>query len=223
MSFIVAIDGPAGSGKSTISKRVAKDLNLNYLDTGAMYRLVTLKILEENIDISDKQKIMETLKNTKLDIKDNKFYLDNRDVTEKIRSQEVSNNVSKIASLKIVRKNLVKKQREIAQEKRAILDGRDIGTVVFPNAELKIYLNATIEERARRRYREYQEKGIDSDYKDIYEEIQKRDKQDMNREIGALKKAKDSIEIDTTELSIDDVVSNIEELIHKQILDKMLG
>ena len=160
--MIIAIDGPAGSGKSTISKLVAKDLDLIYLDTGAMYRLVTLKalkmgILDENLENLDK--INELLDNLEIDIREDGFYLDGVDVSEEIRKPIVSENVSKIAAIKEVRIKMVDLQRAFSKAKNVILDGRDIGTVVFPNADLKVFLVADARERANRRYKELTEKG----------------------------------------------------------------
>lgn len=191
--MIIAIDGPAGSGKSTISREVAKELGMVYLDTGAMYRLFTLKVLEEDISFDDKGKIMELLENLDIDIKDDRFYLDGKNVSEEIRRPNVSENVSKISTLKEVREKMVKLQRNFAESKDVILDGRDIGTVVFPNAEIKIFLVADPMERARRRHKELIEKGENISLDEIYENIVKRDEIDSGRETAPLKKAKDSI------------------------------
>ena len=157
--MIIAIDGPAGSGKSTISKLVAKDLNLIYLDTGAMYRMFTLKLLNEKVSFEDKKKIEELLQNLNINIDKESFFLDGKDVSEEIRKSDVSQNVSKVAAIKEVREKMVDLQRKFSQSKDVILDGRDIGTVVFPNADIKIYLVADLKERAERRYREILEKG----------------------------------------------------------------
>lgn len=207
--MIIAIDGPAGSGKSTISREVAKELGMVYLDTGAMYRLFTLKVLEEDISFDDKGKIMELLENLDIDIKDDKFYLDGKNVSEEIRRPNVSENVSKISTLKEVREKMVKLQRNFAESKDVILDGRDIGTVVFPNAEIKIFLVADPMERARRRHKELIEKGENISLDEIYENIVKRDEIDSGRETAPLKKAKDSIEIDTTNKNIEEVKKEI--------------
>ena len=172
--MIIAIDGPAGSGKSTISKLVAKDLDLIYLDTGAMYRLVTLKalkmgILDENLENLDK--INELLDNLEIDIREDGFYLDGVDVSEEIRKPIVSENVSKIAAIKEVRIKMVDLQRAFSKAKNVILDGRDIGTVVFPNADLKVFLVADARERANRRYKELTEKGENVSLEEIYQNI----------------------------------------------------
>lgn len=191
--MIIAIDGPAGSGKSTISKLVAKDLDLIYLDTGAMYRLVTLKalkmgILDENLENLDK--INELLDNLEIDIREDGFYLDGVDVSEEIRKPIVSENVSKIAAIKEVRIKMVDLQRAFSKAKNVILDGRDIGTVVFPNADLKVFLVADARERANRRYKELTEKGENVSLEEIYQNILMRDKIDSTREEAPLKKLK---------------------------------
>ena len=210
--MIIAIDGPAGSGKSTISKLVAKDLDLIYLDTGAMYRLVTLKalkmgILDENLENLDK--INELLDNLEIDIREDGFYLDGVDVSEEIRKPIVSENVSKIAAIKEVRIKMVDLQRKFSKAKNVILDGRDIGTVVFPNADLKFFLVADARERANRRYKELTEKGENVSLEEIYQNILMRDKIDSTREEAPLKKAEDAIEVDTTSKSIDEVKEEI--------------
>ena len=210
--MIIAIDGPAGSGKSTISKLVAKDLDLIYLDTGAMYRLVTLKalkmgILDENLENLDK--INELLDNLEIDIREDGFYLDGVDVSEEIRKPIVSENVSKIAAIKEVRIKMVDLQRKFSKAKNVILDGRDIGTVVFPNADLKVFLVADARERANRRYKELTEKGENVSLDEIYQNILMRDKIDSTREEAPLKKAEDAIEVDTTSKSIDEVKEEI--------------
>ena len=210
--MIIAIDGPAGSGKSTISKLVAKDLDLIYLDTGAMYRLVTLKALEIGIldgNLEDLNKINELLDNLESDIREDGFYLDGVDVSEEIRKPIVSENVSKIAAIKEVRIKMVDLQRKFSKAKNVILDGRDIGTVVFPNADLKVFLVADARERANRRYKELTEKGENVSLEEIYQNILMRDKIDSTREEAPLKKAEDAIEVDTTSKSIDEVKEEI--------------
>ena len=157
-NLIVAIDGPAGSGKSTIAKLLAKKYDLTYIDTGAMYRMITLYLLENNIDINDLKEVERVLNTVNLDMQGDKFFLDNVDVSTKIREKRINDNVSKVASIKIVRSNLVDLQRKISNNKDVILDGRDVGTVIFPNAQVKIFLIASPEERARRRYNEFLEK-----------------------------------------------------------------
>ena len=216
--MIIAIDGPAGSGKSTISKLVAKDLDLIYLDTGAMYRLVTLKALKMGIldgNLEDFDKINELLDNLEIDIREDGFYLDGIDVSEEIRKPIVSENVSKIAAIKEVRIKMVDLQRKFSKAKNVILDGRDIGTVVFPNADLKVFLVADARERANRRYKELTEKGENVSLEEIYQNILMRDKIDSTREEAPLKKAEDAVEVDTTSKNIDEVNEEILNLYKK--------
>ena len=203
--MIIAVDGPAGSGKSTISKLLAKELGLVYLDTGAMYRLFTLKMLKENISFSDSDKINELLENLNINIENDRFYLDGKDVSEEIRKTDVAANVSKTAAIKEVREKMVNLQREFSKSKNVILDGRDIGTVVFPEADIKIFLVADAKERAERRFKELHEKGENISLDNIYENILKRDRLDSTRENSPLKKANDAIEVDTTGKNIEEV------------------
>lgn len=203
--MIIAVDGPAGSGKSTISKLLAKELGLVYLDTGAMYRLFTLKMLKENVSFSDSHKIDELLENLNINIENDRFYLDEKDVSEEIRKTDVAENVSKTAAIKEVREKMVNLQREFSKSKNVILDGRDIGTVVFPEADIKIFLVADAKERAERRFEELQEKGENISLDNIYENILKRDRLDSTRENSPLKKANDAIEVDTTGKNIEEV------------------
>ena len=203
--MIIAVDGPAGSGKSTISKLLAKELGLVYLDTGAMYRLFTLKMLKENVSFSDSDKINELLGNLNINIENGKFYLDDEDVSEDIRKTDVAENVSKTAAIDEVREKMVSLQREFSKSKNVILDGRDIGTVVFPKADIKIFLVADPRERAERRFKELKAKGENISLDSIYENILKRDKLDSTRENSPLKKANDAIEVDTTGKNIEEV------------------
>ena len=203
--MIIAVDGPAGSGKSTISKLLAKELGLVYLDTGAMYRLFTLKMLKENVSFFDSHKIDELLENLNINIENGKFYLDDEDVSEDIRKTDVAENVSKTAAIDEVREKMVSLQREFSKSKNVILDGRDIGTVVFPEADIKIFLVADPRERAERRFKELKAKGENISLDSIYENILKRDKQDSTRENSPLKKANDAIEVDTTGKNIEEV------------------
>lgn len=206
--MIIAIDGPAGSGKSTIAKLIAEDLGLVYLDTGAMYRLVTLKALNEGI-LGNLDKIVKMLDDLRIDIKKNGFYLDDTNVSEEIRKPIVSENVSDIAAIREVREKMVDLQRKFSESKNVILDGRDIGTVVFPNADVKIFLIADAKERANRRYKELVEKGENVKIEEIYENILKRDKIDSTRKESPLKKANDAIEVDTTSKNIEEVKNEI--------------
>ena len=219
--MIIAIDGPAGSGKSTIARLIAKDKGLIYLDTGAMYRLVTLKALNKGIlgnnDLNYLEEIKKLLDNLNIDIKENGFYLDNVDVSEEIRKPIVSENVSDVAAIREVRKKMVDLQRKFSESKNVILDGRDIGTVVFPNADLKIFLIADAKERAKRRYKELVEKGENVEIEEIYENILKRDKIDSTRKESPLKKAEDAIEVDTTSKNIEEVKNEILRMINENI------
>ena len=220
MSFIVGIDGPAGSGKGTVTKKVANKLGLINIDTGITYRCVALEVLNKNISLDDKEQIIETARNIKIDIDNTPdgdiVYLEGKNVTKDIRSKEVTKVVSPVSSIKEVRFLMVDMQRKLAEGKNVIMEGRDICTYVFPNADVKIYLDASIEERAKRRYKENQEKNIDMTYDEVYESIRKRDENDKTKEIGALKKAEDSIVVDTTSLSIDEVVDKIIEIIKRR-------
>ena len=219
--MIIAIDGPAGSGKSTIAKLIAKDIGLVYLDTGAMYRLVTLKALNEGIlgngKLSDLGKIKKLIDNLNIDIKENGFYLDDVDVSEELRKPIISENVSDIAAIREVREKMVDLQRKFSKSKNVILDGRDIGTVVFPNADLKIFLVADAKERAKRRYKELVEKDENVEIEEIYDNILKRDKIDSTRKESPLKKAKDAVEVDTTFKSIKEVKNEILKMINVNI------
>ena len=206
--MIIAIDGPAGSGKSTIAKLIAEDLGLVYLDTGAMYRLVTLKALNDGI-LGNLDKIIKMLDDLRIDIKKNGFYLDDTNVSEEIRKPVVSENVSDIAAIREVREKMVDLQRKFSESKNVILDGRDIGTVVFPNADVKIFLIADAKERSNRRYRELVAKGENVKIEEIYENILKRDKIDSTRKESPLKKADDEIEVDTTSKNIEEVKNEI--------------
>ena len=208
-NLVIAIDGPAGAGKSTIAKIIAKKLDINYIDTGAMYRAVTLKCIQNNINIEDESSVIELAKQTEIDFKDNNIYLDGQIVNEEIRSIEVTNNVSNVAKIKEVRYLMVDVQREIGKRNSVILDGRDIGSYVFPNANYKFFLIATPQERGARRYKELVEKGVEVKLQDVIDDIIKRDEIDSNREFAPLVKAKDAIEIDTTGKSIDEVVASV--------------
>lgn len=225
MSFIVAIDGPAGVGKGTIAKRVADDLGLITIDTGATYRSVTVAILENNIKLEELDKIVELLKNIKIELilegKNQKVFLNGEDVTTKIREDEVNNLVSKVSSIKEVRAEMVNLQRKLAEGKNVIMEGRDIGTVVFPKANIKIFLDASLEERAMRRYKQNQETGIDKElsYDEVYESIKNRDYNDRNKPIGALKQAEDAILVDTTGMSLEDNIRRVEKLVKERMLE----
>lgn len=217
MSFIVGIDGPAGSGKGTVTKQVANRLGLINIDTGSTYRCVALETINQKVPLDDKEKIIEIAKTIKVGIQPlpegDKVFLNGKEVTKDIRSKEVTQIVSQISSINEVRFEMVNLQRRLAEGKDVIMEGRDICTYVFPNADVKIYLDASIEERAKRRYKENKEKNIDMTYEEVIENIKKRDENDKAKEIGALKKAEDSIVVDTTSLTIEEVVEKIIEII----------
>ncbi len=195
--FHVAVDGPAGSGKSTICDIVAKELNLIHIDTGSMYRAITYIALENKINLDDEESY-DFVKNVKIIYKDNKIFANGIDVTEKIRSKEVTNNVSKVSSFPKVRKHLVKLQRSASKGKHVIMDGRDIGTIVLPDADLKIFLTANIEKRAERRMLEMHAKGQDVDLSAVIEDIKLRDHKDSTRKESPLLIPNDAIIVDTT-------------------------
>jgi cytidylate kinase len=214
MKNVIAIDGPGGAGKSTIAKLLAKKLNYLHLDTGAMYRAITLAALEKNIDFDDKKKLIELAEKVNIIFNEKgEIYLNNRNVGKQIRSSEVNTHVSQIAAVKGVREILVKKQQQIAQENKVVMDGRDITTVVLPGAEHKFFLTASLEERAKRRYQEVKSKNKDVDFNEIKKSITRRDKLDSEREHSPLKKADDAVLLDTTELSIDEVLEKMISLI----------
>lgn len=209
----IAIDGPAGAGKSTIAKMVSKKLNCIYVDTGAMYRAVALFFIENGIASDDEKRIVKEIENIHVDIQfeagDQKVLLNGKDVTEEIRAERVGNWASEISKYTVVREYLVKMQREIAAKQDVVMDGRDIGTVVLPQANVKIYLTASSKVRAMRRYNELTQKGVFCDIHDIEQGIMERDAQDMNREISPLRQAKDAILIDSSNMTIDEVVEKI--------------
>lgn len=217
MSFIVAIDGPAGAGKGTITKQVAEKLNLINVDTGATFRCVALNMFKENISIDEEEKIKNLLEKINIEMKSNgEIYLNGENVTKKIRENDVNNFVSPVSTIQIVRNKLLEIQRKIAEGKDVIMEGRDIGTTVFPNADIKIYLDATPEERARRRVLQNKEKGIETSYEEVLENIKDRDKRDSTRKISPLKKAEDAIYIDSSDMTIEEVVDKVITLIKEK-------
>lgn len=212
LKLVVAIDGPAGAGKSTVAKLVAQELHLVYIDTGAMYRAVAWKVLYQKKGVTTAA-IEEVAKD--IDVRlyyeggRTRVFVDGKEVTDEIRTPEVSHIVSKVASLALVREKMVELQRKMAESGSVLMDGRDIGTNVLPNASVKIYLTASIEERAKRRAKELLEKGHAVSEADVEKEIAARDKADMEREISPLRQADDAVLLDTTGLSIKEVVSRI--------------
>ena len=213
----IAIDGPAASGKSTVAKEVAKALNYIYIDSGAMYRALTLKALRSNIDVKDEASLVEMTKVSKITLDGIHIYLDDEDVSEAIRSIDVTNNVSAVSSYEGVREEMVNLQKEYGRKGGIVMDGRDIGTTVFPNAELKIFQIASVEERANRRYKENMRKGIACNLNTLKEEIKVRDFKDSTRSVSPLRKASDAIELDTSNLEPKEVVDKIIELARKII------
>lgn len=219
--MIVAIDGPAGSGKGTVTKLIAKRMGLINLDTGATYRCVALETIRRGLTLEDKEKIVDLVDDLDIEFEyeeDNiKVFLNGEEVTSVIRSMEVTKIVSQVSSIVPVRLKMVELQRRMAKGKNVIMEGRDIGTYVFPNAEVKIYLDANVEERAKRRFKENQEKGIESSYEEILENIKIRDENDKNKEIGSLKIADDAIIVDSSKLTIDEMTNRVEEIIREKI------
>ena len=222
MSFIVAIDGPAGSGKGTVTELVAKKLGLVNIGSGSAYRCVDLETINRKIELEEKEKIINLLDDIEIEFEtDNSkdiVYLNGKDVTTRIREKDVAKIVSFVSSIKEVRFKLNEIFRKCADGKKVIMEGRDIGTYVFPNADVKIYLDATPEERANRRYKQNQILGIDMPYEEILENIKTRDKNDMEKEIGALKKADDAVYIDSTNMNIEEVTNKVLEIINEKIV-----
>ncbi|HEY8463717.1 MAG TPA: (d)CMP kinase [Bacillota bacterium] len=216
----IALDGPAGSGKSTIAKLVAQRLNYTYIDTGAMYRAITLKALQQGINLDQPEQLTQLAEATSLSLQYQRaadgmvlrVLMDGREVSEAIRSLEVTNHVSEVAAVAGVRSCLVKLQQQLAREGGVVMDGRDIGTKVLPNAELKIFLTASVAERGRRRWLELQAKGVRVELEDLIKQIERRDFIDSNRETDPLRQAADAILLDTTDLSITEVVQRVIDL-----------
>ena len=220
MSFIVAIDGPAGTGKGTIAKLVAKEFGFINVDTGAMFRCVTLAMIRENIKIDEKDKIEKLLSKIQISLNEENgeqvVYLNGENVTNQIRTKEINDFISEVSKIPEVRSKLLELQREIAKGQNVVMEGRDIGTTVFPNANVKIYLDASPEERARRRVKQNEEKGIYSNYEEILESVKRRDKIDSERELSALKKAEDAILVDSTNMQVDEVAQTVYAIIREK-------
>ena len=215
--MIITIDGPAGAGKSTIARRVAKQLGFDFLDTGAMYRAVTWAALERGVDVTDGDAVTTLAAQIAYHTDGDRIFVDGRDVTEAIRSPEVSRAVSDVAAHPGVRRELVRWQREAAKGKSIVTEGRDQGTVVFPDAELKIFLTASPEERARRRVAQWREQGVEVDYEQVLEEQRRRDELDRTRPVGALQRAPDAVAIDTDGKSVEEVVEQIVDLARERM------
>lgn len=213
MGFQIAIDGPAGAGKSTVAKLISKELGYIYIDTGAMYRAFGLYLLNNNIDVNDEDAISKVVEKVNISIEfvqgEQKIYLNNEDVTDKIRTPEIGGAASSCSVHKCVREKLVALQQELANKQSVVMDGRDIGSVVLPNANLKIFLTASVEVRAKRRILDYEQKGIEKSLDEMIKEIEERDYRDSHRENSPLTQVKDAILIDSSNMSIDDVVDKI--------------
>ena len=210
--MIIAIDGPSGAGKSTVAKLLSKELGFDYIDTGAMYRALAYKAYQQNIDINEND-IEEMLKTTNITYYDNQIYLDGENIEKQIREEVISKVSSKISALKNVREKMVELQRKIAADKNVILDGRDIGTIVFPNADYKFFITASMEERAKRRFEQLKASNIEADYKIVLQDIIKRDENDSTRQFSPLRMAEDALLIDTTNLDIQSVIKTIAQYI----------
>lgn len=221
MSFVVAIDGPAGAGKGTITKLVGEKLGLINIDTGATYRCVTLATINKKYSLEDEEKIVKLLDEIEIELKkqdeEEKVYLNGIDVTKEIRSTKVNQLVSQISHIPEVRKNMSNLQRKMAEGKNVIMEGRDIGTNVFPNADVKIYLDATPEERANRRMKQNEEKGIKASYEEILENIKFRDNNDKTSDVAPLKQAEDAVYIDSSNMTIDEVVEEVIKIIKNKV------
>ncbi|GIN59458.1 (d)CMP kinase [Lederbergia ruris] len=217
----IAIDGPAGAGKSTVAKIVAEKMSYIYVDTGAMYRALTYKALAENVNIQNDQELADLLSHTNIQLSPSEkrqlVIVDGIDVTDVIREDKVTNTVSTVAAHRLVREKMVKQQKALGQAGGVVMDGRDIGTEVLPNAELKVFLVASVEVRAERRHLENIQKGYSSDLEKLKKEISLRDQQDSEREFSPLRKADDAIEIDTSSLSITEVADRIYQLANERM------
>lgn len=220
MGFIVAVDGTAGSGKGTITKIIADKLNLISIDTGAMYRCVALECINKNIDYTEIEKIKEVLKDINIELKKENnsqvVILNGKDVTREIRTPEVDNVVAKFAAIKEVRDKITPIQRKMGQDANIIMEGRDIGTVVFPNADVKVFLDCSVEERARRRYNQDLEKGIKTTYEEVLESIKERHRLETEREIAPLVQAPDAVYIDSTKMTIDEEAEAVIKIIEEK-------
>lgn len=222
--FAVAIDGPAGAGKSTIARKVAADLSIIYVDTGAMYRAIGTYALKKGLDPHSREQVTPLLPEIRLELNHSpeegqRIFLNGQDVSEQIRLPEMSMAASAVSAIPEVRAFLLEQQRSLARRQSVIMDGRDIGTVVLPQAEVKIFLTAAAEERARRRWKEYQEKGLPDSYEAILADVIQRDEQDKNRPIAPLRQAEDAVLLDTTGLNFAQSVEKVKEIIRERVAD----
>jgi cytidylate kinase len=214
-SLTITIDGPAGAGKSTAAKGLAKALNIAFLDTGAMYRALTLKAMRNNVNLEDEEALAKLAQKTTLDLNNSQILLDGEDVSQEIRTLDVTNNTFYIARATKVREIMVEWQRQIAGKKSIVAEGRDVGTVVFPNATIKFYLDADVNERTERRLRDLEKAGKIVEMKQLLQEVKERDEKDFSRKVGPLKKAEDAIVLDTSGMSVDRMVEEMLKLIKK--------
>ena len=214
--MVIAIDGPAGSGKGTVTELLAKELNFTKIDTGAMYRAITWEVIQKKVSLEDIEKIKEILCNSKIEFQKERVFLNQREITNEIRTKEVSNLVSQVSHIPEVRNAMVELQRKMGKNANVIMEGRDIGTNVFPNAEVKIYLDASPEERARRRYEQNLEKGISTTYEEVLENVKFRDHNDKTSNVGPLRIAEDAVIVDSTDLTIEEVVETIKKIVEKK-------
>ena len=216
MGFNIAIDGPAGAGKSTIARRTAQELSFIYVDTGALYRALAVFLVDEGVSPEDTEKVKEAVKSVKVSIAyengEQQVLVNGKNVTDRLRAESVGNMASTISAIPAVRAALLDLQRDLAKAHDVLMDGRDIGTNVLPDAELKIYLTASVETRAERRYRDLQEKGVEKPLSEIKKEIEERDHRDMTRAIAPLKQAEDAVYLVTSHMNIDEVVEAIRQL-----------
>ncbi|RGY01665.1 (d)CMP kinase [Blautia sp. OF03-15BH] len=216
MGFNIAIDGPAGAGKSTIARRTAQELSFIYVDTGALYRALAVFLVDEGVSPEDTEKVKEAVKSVKVSIAyengEQQVLVNGKNVTDRLRAESVGNMASTISAIPAVRAALLDLQRDLAKAHDVLMDGRDIGTNVLPDAELKIYLTASVETRTERRYRDLQEKGVEKPLSEIKKEIEERDHRDMTRAIAPLKQAEDAVYLDTSHMNIDEVVEAIRKL-----------
>jgi cytidylate kinase len=213
MGYNVAIDGPAGAGKSTIAKLVAKEKGYIYVDTGAMYRGLAIHFLDKGIQPQETEKVIEACKDAEVTIAyEDAVYLNGKDISSRLRNEEVGNMASVTSAIPEVRKKLLELQQNLAKTQNVIMDGRDIGTCVLPHADVKVYLTASVETRAKRRYQELQEKGEDCNLEEIAHDIEERDRRDMTREIAPLKQAEDAVLVDSSDMTIAEVVKTIVDL-----------
>jgi CMP/dCMP kinase len=213
---VIAIDGPAGAGKSTIAKKLAVRIGYTYIDSGAMYRALTLKVLREEIPMKELDSIISLAVKTDIDFRNNSIYLDGKLADEEIREENVNRNVSYIAAIPAVRKLMVELQRRISKNKNVVMDGRDVGTVIFPSAYVKLYITASVDERAERRYNELKQKGFDAEIQDIKAQIEKRDFIDSTRDDSPLAAAEDAVIIDTTGEGVEEILKDIISIIESR-------